>query len=200
MNENKWVNLIKALSDYSLPKISQSKLNYVPSDSQETRDFMMNSPAQNTFYFNEAKQVQVEGSKYYDALKAVAARTIGGFYIYYTNLSADEFWGILKAAKHIKIFAFYMSSIPFYCEKDFGEGMENCKLENIYLGKSGGASYSNWATHPVRFENLIASISKCAPLVKSLKTLYIAGCDITKDKAQGVLNKYKLNGIKLEGV
>ena len=199
LNEDKWVNFIKALSNYSLPKINYSNLNYVPADSQETRDFMTNSPAQNLFCFNGTKQVQVEGSKYYEAFKAVAARTVRDFYIYYTILCADEFWGILKAAKHIKNVGFYSSSIPFHCEKDFGEGMENCKIENIYLNYSGGASYSNWAAYPIKFENLIASISKCAPLVKSLKTLYIGDCGIIKDKAQGVLNKYKLNGIKLVG-
>ena len=42
--------------------------------------------------------------------------------------------------------------------------------------------------------------SKCVPLVNSLKTLNNAGCDFTKDKAQGVLNKYKLNGVTLQGV
>ena len=199
MNEDKWVNLIKALSKYSLPEINQSKLSYVPADSQEIKDFMTNSPVQNVFYFNNINKVQVEGRKYYDALKAVAARTVGEFYVKYTNFSADEFWGILKAAKHVKTVGFgYQCSIPFHCEKDFGEGMENWKIENIDLRNLGAAS--NWASYPARFENLIASISKCAPLVKSLKTLNIGYCDITKEKAQGVLNKYKLNGIKLDGV
>ena len=136
----------------------------------------------------------------YEVLKAVAARTVGEFYIKYTNFSADEFWGIIKATKHIKNVCFGYSSIPFYCEKDFGEGMENCKIEYICLYCSGGAAYSNWAANPIRFENLISSISKCAPLVKSLKTLEIGGCDITKDNAQEILNKYKLNGITLTGV
>ena len=81
MNDDKWANLIKALSNYFLPEINQSHLYYVPADSQEVRDFMMNSPAQNTFYFNSTKEVQVEGRKYYEALKAVAARTVGAFYI-----------------------------------------------------------------------------------------------------------------------
>ena len=76
MNEEKWINLIKVFSKYSLPEIHHSKLNYVPADSQETRDFMMNSPVQNLFYFNDGKQVQVEGRKYYEALKAVAVRTV----------------------------------------------------------------------------------------------------------------------------
>ena len=130
----------------------------------------------------------------------MAARTVEQFYIFNTNLSADEFWGILKAAKHVKTVHFYYSSIPFYCEKYFGEGMDNCSIEGIYLVYSGGASYTNWAANPTRFENLIASISKCAPLVKSLKTLYIENCGITKDKVQGVLNKCKLNGNILKGV
>ena len=160
----------------------------------------MNSPAQNFFFFNYTKQVQIDGSKYYEALKAVAARTVEHFYIFYTNLSADEFWGILKATKHVKNVGFNYNSISFDCEKDFGEGMESCKIEDIYLQYSGEATYSNWAANPIRFENLIASISKCAPLVNSLKTLNILGWDITKDKAQEILNKSKLNGITLQGV
>ena len=178
MNEDKWVNLIKALSNYSLPKISRCNLYYVPADSQEVRDFMMNSPAQDIFGFKNATQVQIDGSKYYEALKAVAARTVWDFYIHNTNLSADELWGILKAAKHVKNVAFAYSSIPFDYEMDFGEGMDNCNIEYISLQCSGGASYSNWAANPIRFENLITSISKCAPLVKSLKKLYIESCDI----------------------
>ena len=200
LNEDKWVKLIKALSNYSLPEISQSYLYYVPADSQETRDFMTNSPAQNVFYFNYAKQVQVEGRKYYDALKAVAARTVEYFYICNTNLSSDEFWGILKAAKHVKYVGFGLCSIPFDYETDFREGMENCNIEDIDLHSSGGATYSNWAENPIRFENFIASISKCAPLVNSLNRLEIEYCDITREKAQGVLNKYKLDGVELQGV
>ena len=200
MNDAKWINLIKALSNYSLPKINQNNLNYVPVDSQETRDFMTNSPAQNLFDFNFLPFIQLEGRKYYDALKAVAARTVEQFYINNINLSADEFWGILKAAKHINQVSFVRCSIPFYCETDFGEGMENCNIEHIGLGFSGAAPYSNWDTYPIRFENLIASISKCAPLVKSLKTLHIYGCGMTREKAQGVLNKYKLDGVELNGV
>ena len=141
---------------------------------------------------------QVEGRKYYDALKAVAARTTEYFYVCYISFTADEFWGILKAAKHVKNVGFRFSSIPFYCETDFGEGMENCTIEHISLQGSGDPS--SWNAYPIRFENLIASISKCAPLVKSLKTLHIYGCGMTREKAQGVLNKYKLDGVELEGV
>ena len=111
MNEDKWVDLMKALSNCSLPEISRWNLKYVQADSQEVRDFMANSPAQIRFFFNNVKQVQVEGRKYYDALKAVAARTVGYFYVCNTELSADEFWGILKAAKHIKHVGFNRCSI-----------------------------------------------------------------------------------------
>ena len=138
----------------------------------------MNSPAQNSFYFNGTKHVQVEASKYYEALKAVAARTVESLYIYFTNFSADEFWGILKAAKHVKNVSFYYSWIPFDYEINFGEGMKNCNIESIGLCYSGGASYNNWTANPIRFENFIASISKCSPLVKSLNTLEIGLCDI----------------------
>ena len=142
----------------------------------------------------------MEGSKYYEALKAVAARTAERFYVSNTNLSAEEFLGILKAAKRIKTAGFCNCSIPFDYEIDFWKGMANCKIEIIDLYCSGVASYRNWDEIPTRFENFIASISKCAPLVKSLKKLDIGGCDFTKEKAQGVLNKYKLDRIDLEGV
>ena len=90
--------------------------------------------------------------------------------------------------------------IPLDSEWDFGKEMVGCKIENINFYYSGGSSYSNWGQNPARFENLIAAIAKWEPLVKTLKTLWIQNCDITKAKAQEVLNKYKLNGIQITGV
>ena len=200
LNEDKWVDLMKALSKHSLPEISQLNLNKVPAASQEVRDFMTNSPAQSVFYFNFTKQAHLVGSRYFEALKAVAARTSEVFHLSYTSFSADEFWEIIKAAKHVKELGFRAGTIHFYNKKDFLDGMENCKIEHISLEHLGSHGIGNWATNPVRFENLISSISKCAPLAKSLKTLNIRCCDVSRDKAQGILDKYNLNEVSLDGI
>ena len=52
LNEEKWVKLLKATSNFKLPQISYYQLYYVPEDSEEVRNFMRNSiPVQNYFYF-----------------------------------------------------------------------------------------------------------------------------------------------------
>ena len=192
--------MIKVLSCYSLPKIYYCYLNNVPVDSQEIKDLMKNSITQNNLYFNTTKVSQIDCCKYFDALKAAAAKTSDQLHVYYTNLNSYEFCELIKASKHIMQLFFHYDTIPFDYEMDFGDNMNDCKINYISLRYSGGATYSNWAANPIRFENFVASISKCAPLVKSLKTLNIGDCDIVKDKAQVVLTKYKLNGITLQGV
>ena len=76
--------------------------------------------------------------------------------------------------------------------------MEGSKIDHLGFGGSGGSDYSNWKSHPMRFENLVASIAKSQGLRDSLKTLWIGNWGITKEKAQEVLNKYDLKSVELE--
>ena len=192
------MTLLKVLSHFKLPEISYHWLDYVPTDSEEVRRFIINSiPVQQWFYFNYKKQEQIKWSKYFEALKTAARKTTNVYDIYNTDFSAHEFWEIVSAAKLCKNLHFYCDLIPLDFEWDFGKEMEGCKIENISFNSSGGSSYSNWGQNPARFENLIAAIAKWEPLVKTLKTLHIPYCDITKAKAHEVLNKYKLNGIQI---
>ena len=195
------MTLLKVLSNFKLPEINYYQLSYVPTDSEEVRRFIINSiPAQRQFVFNNPKQEQIKWSKYFEALKTAARKTTNQIAIYNTDFSAQEFWEIVSAAKLCEILCFYDDLIPLDFEWDFGKEMEGCKIENIQFYCSGGSSYCNWGQNPARFENLIAAIAKWEPLVKTLKTLDIQNCDITKAKAQEVLNKYKLNGIQIYGV
>ena len=195
------MTLLKVLSNFKLPEINKYQLDYIPTDSEEVRRFIINSiPVQQRFSFNYAKQEQIKWSKYFEALKTAARKITNTYWIYNTDFSAQEFWEIVSAAKLCKILIFYYDLIPLDSEWDFGKEMEGCKIEFISFYYSGGSSYSNWGQNPARFENLIAAIAKWEPLVKTLKTLSIPYCDITKAKAQEVLNKYKLNGIQITGV
>ena len=201
LNDQKWMTLLKVLSNFKLPEINYHWLNYVPTDSEEVRRFIINSiPVQQQFYFNWTKQEQIKWSKYFEALKTAVRKTTNSYYAHNTDFSAHEFWEIVSAAKLCKKLYFCWDLIPLDFEWDFGKEMEGCKIEYISFGYSGGSSYSNWGQNPARFENLIAAIAKWEPLVKTLKYLHIGCCDITKAKAQEVLNKYKLNGIQISGV
>ena len=195
------MTLLKVLSNFKLPEIYYHQLNYVPTDSEEARRFIINSiPVQQTFYFNSTKQEQIKWCKYFEALKIAARKTTNGYGIYNTDFSSHEFWEIVSAAKLCKSLYFNYDLIPLDSEWDFGKEMEGCKIEYIQFYSSGDSSYSNWGQNPARFENLIAAIAKWEPLLKTLKKLSIGYCDITKAKAQEVLNKYKLNGIQIAGV
>ena len=198
LNDQKWMTLLKVLSHFKLPEIYYHRLDYVPTDSEEVRRFIINSiPVQQKFFFNHTKQKQIKWSKYFEALKTAARKTTNDYRIYNTDFSSQEFWEIVSAAKLCKKLYFIYDLIPLDSEWDFGKEMEGCKIENIQFYCSGGSSYCNWGQNPARFENLIAAIAKWEPLVKTLKELNIHSCDITKAKAQEVLNKYKLNGIQI---
>ena len=158
---------------------------------------MRNSSIQNLFLFNSTKQFQIEGSKYIEELKEIAKRTTDYLQIFYTNFSSKEFCELVSAAKNVKYLYFFNDLVPLDEEWDFGSDMEECEIEYILLNYSGGSSYSNWSQNPNWLENLIAAIAKCEPLSKSLKYLYIQYCDIAKEKAQEMLNKYKLDGVTL---
>ena len=101
------------------------------------------------------------------------------------------------AAKGAKELHFQYDIIPLDEQVDFGS-MEGSKIERLGFYASGGSSYSNWKAKPMRFENLVASIAKSQGLKDSLKSLSIGNCEITKEKAQEVLNKYDLKSVALE--
>ena len=106
---------------------------------------------------------------------------------------------MVTAAKGAKQLYFLYNKIPLDEQVDFGN-MDGSKLEHLSFHSSGGSDYSNWKEHPMRFENLVESIAKSQGLKDSLKTLNIYGCEITKEKAQEVLNKYNLKSVVLKGV
>ena len=61
LNDQKWMTLLKVLSNFKLPEIYCYELRYVPADSEEVRRFIINSiPVQQQFYFNSAKQEQIK--------------------------------------------------------------------------------------------------------------------------------------------
>ena len=114
LNDQKWVTLLKILSNFRLPELNNYYLNYIPADSEDVKAFMKNSvPSQKYFYFNITKQVQIEGSKYFESLKEVARKTTDQFHVYYTNFSAHEFCEIVSAAKSCKNLYFYYDLISF---------------------------------------------------------------------------------------
>ena len=119
------MTLLRILSSFKLPEINNFALDYIPADSEDVKQFMKNSVStQKIFFFNNNKQVQIEGCKYFEALKAIAKKITDQLYIKYTNFSAHEFCEILSAAKLCKLIRLYHNTIPLDSECDFGSDME----------------------------------------------------------------------------
>ena len=137
-------------------------------------------------------------SKYLESLKVVSTKTSDALIVNKTNFSPYEFSELVCVAKGVKQLGFQYDIIPLDEQVDFGN-MEGSKVELLGFWHSGGISYSNWKLLPMRFENLVASIAKSQGLKNSLKTLKIYDCEITKEKAQEVLNKYNLKSVALYG-
>ena len=191
-NDEKSNALLRKLSNYTLPIINYYWFDYIKEDSEDVRMFLKYSSSQKQLWFNYRSSNQLEGSKFIDALKAAARKTTDTFSVQYTKFNSHEFSDLISAAKGVTTVDAIYCTLSLDSEWNFGSNMDGCKINSLYLNYSGGSSYGNWKAKSNCFENLIAGISKCAPLASSLKTIYISGCDITRDDAQNVLNKYSL--------
>ena len=181
-----------------MPQLNKIVLNSVPVDWEEVRSYLSKSISKiNWLNFNTDKKVELSASKYLESLKVASTKTSDKFVVDKTNFSSDEFRELVCAAKGVKQLHFQFDIISLDEQVDFGN-MEGSKLELLGFYCSGESDYSNWKSHPMRFENLVASIAKSQGLKHSLKKLYISYCEITKEKAQEVLNKYNLKSVALE--
>ena len=200
LSEEKWVSLLKTLSKLKIPELNKIVLNSVPKDWEQVRSFLSNSISKiNILWFNYDRIIKLSASKYLESLKVASTKVTYNFIVDKTNFSSDEFRELVCAAKGVKHLCFRYDIISLDEQVDF-EDMEGSKVELLSFYFSGGCDYSNWKAHPMRFENLVASIAKSQGLKHSLKTLEIVGCEITKEKAQEVLNKYNLKSVELEEV
>ena len=194
------MSLLKILSKLKIPELNKIRLYSVPVDWEEVRSFLYKSISTlNNLYFNTDRKVELSALKYLESLKVASTKTSNQFVVDKTNFCSDEFRELVCAAKGTKQLHFQLDWISLDEQVDFGN-MEGSKVELLSFYFSGGSSYSNWKAHPMRFENLVAGIAKSQGLINSLKTLDIGDCEITRKKAQEVLNKYNLNSVKLTGV
>ena len=192
--------LLKILSRLKLPKLSSIYFNSVPPDSEEVRLFMSNSiPTLDVFYLNHNNITKLEASKYQNELKIALSKTTNHFGVDSTSFKSEEFWELVSLAKHLKELWFRVDIIPLDEQPHFGS-MEGSILERLVFHWCGHSNLSNWKTYPMRFENLIAGIAQSEGLKKSINRLHISDCEITRDYAQTILNKYSLNSVTLEGI
>ena len=192
------MSLLKILSKLKIPQLNDIVLDSVPVDSEVVKSFLSKSITKiNYLWFKNNRKVELSASKYLESLKIASTKTSDEFVVDNTTFSPDEFRELVCAAKGTKRLCFNYNIIPLGEQVDFGN-MEGSKLEYLGFYGSGGPSYSNWNAHPMRFENLVASIAKSQGFKNTLKTLNIYGWEITKEKAQEVLNKYHLKSVALE--
>ena len=194
------MSLLKTLSKLKIPQLNIIALESVPVDWEEVRSFLSKSISKiNILGFNTDHKVELSASKYLESLKVASTKTSIVFVVESTSFTSDEFRELVCAAKGIRELHFQADIIPLDEQVDFGN-MEGSKLRYLGFACSGGDDYSNWNEHPMRFENLVASIAKSQGLNDSLKTLFICDCEIVKKQAQNILNKYNLKSVRLEGV
>ena len=191
------MSLLKILSKLKIPQLNDITLNSVPADSEEVRSFLSNSISKITILgFNTDRKIELSACRYLESLKVVSTKTSDKFIVDKITFNPDEFRELVCAANGAKLLYFQCDIIPLDEQVDFGN-MEGSKIEHLGFGCCGGSDYSNWKEHPMRFENLVTSIAKSQGLKDSLKSLRIYGCEITKENAQEVLNKYNLKSVTL---
>ena len=168
------MSLLRVLANFRLPVTNCYYLNYVPTDSKFVRSFAANlSKNQTYFLFNWSSSSKVESNKYIRELRLAADNTADYFGVNNLIFSVEDFKSLVVSAKHVKNLYIYSSLIPLDCKFDFGDQLDSCNIQTIYMNSSGNTANGDWAAHPQRFENLLEAISNSLALRNSLKTLYI---------------------------
>ena len=195
------MSLLKALANFKLPITYYYRLTNVPNNSKFVKAFATNlSKKQINFFFNWNSSNKVESSKYIQELWLAANNTVDQFGVYNLVFSIEDFKSLVVSAKHVKYLFIYSSWIPLDCKFDFGEQLNSCNIKYLNMNYCGDADNEDFAAHPQRFENLLEAISNSLPLRNSLETLYIAGCGVSREKAEQVSIKYGLNELSFTGV
>ena len=152
------------------------------------------------FYIYNENKVDLDNEKLVEALKQVAQNTTDFFSAAYIKFSTKEFCELISSVKHIEQIDLIFNSIPLDEECDFGQDMENCKLEVLNLNQSGSNENGDWEKSNRSFKNLVVGISKCLPLKNSLKIIHLYNWGVTKEKTQEYLDEYNLNNITLGSI
>ena len=195
------MSLLRTLANFKLPIMNSYQLENVPVDSEFVRAFATNlSKKQTHFYFNWASSNKVESSKYIRELRLAADNTVHTFGVHTLSFSDEDFKSLVVSAKNVQHLYIYSSSIPLNHMLDFGEQLDSSNIQHFSVQNCGSADNLDWGKNPLRFENLLEAISKSLPLRNSMKTLWIAGCGVSKEKAEQACKKYGLNELKITGV
>ena len=195
------MSLLRVLANFKLPITNYYYLNYVPADSKFVRAFSSNlSKNQKQFYFNWGSSSKAESSKYIRELRLAAENTADYFYVQSLTFSVEDFKSLVVSGRHVKNLYIRTSLIPLDSKFDFGYQLDSSSIQNLNMQHSGNTANGDWAAHPERFENLLEAISNSLALRNSLKTLYIGGCGVSKEKAEQVCKKYGLNELSITGV
>ena len=142
----------------------------------------------------------MESSKYIRELRLAAENTDDCFGVWSLTFSDEDFKSLVVSARHVKTLYIRISLILLDCKFDFGDQLDSSSIQNFDVYSCGDKDNGDWVAHPERFENLLEAISSSVALRNSLKTLYIGGCGVSKEKAEQVRKKYGLNELKIDGV
>ena len=193
------MSLLRVLANFKLPITNSYQLDNVPADSKFVRAFAANlSKSQKQFWFNWSSSNKVESSKYIRELRLAADNTVGHFAVWNLEFSVKDFKSLVVSARHIKNLYIYYSSIPLNCKLDFGDQLDSSNIQHLDLQNCGDTNNGDWTVHPERFENLLEVISNSLALRNSLKTLNIADCGVSREKAEKICKKYELNELKIQ--
>ena len=195
------MSLLRVLNNFKLPITSCYQLDNVSTDSEFVRAFAANlNKNQSRFYFNWNSVSYLESSKYIRELRLAADNTTDSFGVNKLTFSVEDFKSLIVSARHVKNLYIYNSCIPLDSKFEFGEQLDSSNIEYFVVQNCGDKDCGDWAAHPLRFENLLEAISNCLALRNSLKTIYIGGCGVSREKAEQMRNIYGLSELSFTGV
>ncbi|CAI2360875.1 unnamed protein product [Moneuplotes crassus] len=205
LKEDLCINLCKALQLYRLPPLNSVLLDNIEkfSKPEVLNRFIENALSEDIkmfkFYCRNSSCIKI--TDYVTSFKKALPKIPNKADILWFQMSKSEFEDIIVAAKNCKQIEIDRCKIDTKQELHFGDRLNESSFTTLFLGGVGGSSYSNWSQDDfLQFKNIIKGLAKVEQVKNRAIKLNLKDCDLTKEKAESILQESGMTNITLEGL
>ncbi|CAI2358850.1 unnamed protein product [Moneuplotes crassus] len=205
LNTASWVTLLKALQLYQLPPLNYIDLHYVDElgEPEVVSRFVQNavSPSIKKFYFHSMNNSCLPIEAYMPALTKALPSIPDNIDFFQFQMIKSHFEDLLVAAQNSKAVRVRYCKVDTKEELDFGDRLTHSTFEELDLDSTGKSEYSDWSQNGfAQFKNIVKGLAKVSQVKNRPIKLFLAGCGLTRDLAESVLQENGMVNVTLEGI
>ncbi|CAI2363831.1 unnamed protein product [Moneuplotes crassus] len=113
------------------------------------------------------------------------------------GLSQQELIDVIAAFKHCQSISLSSSVVEINSELNFEDKLDGSAFTSLDLGYIGYKYTGNWKENPIKFHHIMSGLYKASNIPKTLKSLDLNYCGISKPHALLLLHEIGFNDLKI---